>query len=133
MKGNQNPTIRALRGPVTLITLGVLFVLQNFTPYDFGQTWPVLLIVFGTLSLLGRATGSPPPEAPPPPPYPGNYSWPPPNWQPPVSASGRGPSYSQSTYAQPAQNAGPAKGGFGGSAAPRADNSPEGSTPGGTV
>ena len=52
MKGERS-RIRSLRGPVVLITVGTLFALQNFTPYDFGQTWPVLLIVFGLLSLLG--------------------------------------------------------------------------------
>ena len=56
---------RTIRGPVTLITLGVLFALNNFTPYSFGETWPVLLIVFGLLSLIGRGA---PPSYPPPPP-----------------------------------------------------------------
>ena len=40
----------------------MLFALNNFTPYGFGQTWPVLLIVFGLLSLLAR--GSEPPVPP---------------------------------------------------------------------
>ncbi|HUI81739.1 MAG TPA: DUF5668 domain-containing protein [Bryobacteraceae bacterium] len=62
--------LRAIRGPLTLITLGALFALNNFTPYRFSETWPVLLIVFGLLSLLGRTYGAPPPNAPPPP-YPG--------------------------------------------------------------
>jgi hypothetical protein len=57
---------RALRGPAILITLGVLFALNNFTPYSFSETWPVLLIVVGLLSLLGRGA-SVPPGAPPPP------------------------------------------------------------------
>lgn len=47
--------VNAIRGPVTLITLGVLFSLDHLTPYSFHQTWPVLLIVFGLLSLLGRS------------------------------------------------------------------------------
>jgi hypothetical protein len=66
MSGN-GAGLRAVRGPITLITLGGLFVLNNFTPYGFGETWPVLLIVFGLLSLLGRSTaaGEPPPLAPP--------------------------------------------------------------------
>ena len=62
---NGSSHLRAIRGPVTLITIGVLFALNNFTPYGFDQTWPVLLIVFGLLSLLRRAwhrasTGAPP-------------------------------------------------------------------------
>ena len=48
---------RAVRGPIILITVGVLFALNNFTPYGFGETWPALLIVIGLLSLLGRGIG----------------------------------------------------------------------------
>lgn len=55
MSDNEAALLRALRWPLTLITLGVLFTLNNFTPYRFHQTWPVLLIVFGILSLLGRS------------------------------------------------------------------------------
>jgi len=106
MKGERN-WIRSIRGPVTLITLGGLFALQNFTPYDFGQTWPVLLIVFGLLSLLARTVGPQPPV-----PQPPQYNWPPQQnwqqpWQPPSpapSAPGgyRGTTYSQGPAAQPA-------------------------------
>jgi hypothetical protein len=75
-------TIRAIRGPVTLITIGVLFALNNFTRYGFDQTWPVILIVFGLLSLLRRGTQpigpANAPNMPPPPTYnyppPGGYS-----------------------------------------------------------
>jgi hypothetical protein len=66
MRGDVS-VLRAIRGPVTLITLGALFALNNFTPYRFSETWPVLLIVFGLLSLLGRNYGSPPPSDGPPP------------------------------------------------------------------
>jgi hypothetical protein len=60
---NANSSLaHALRGPVMIITVGVLFALNNFTSYRFGETWPVLLIVFGLLSLLGR--GGPPPGVP---------------------------------------------------------------------
>ncbi len=73
---NGNPSmLRAMRGPITLITLGILFALNNFTPYGFSETWPVLLIVFGVLSLLCRGTA---PAGPPPSGYPpGNYPPPP--------------------------------------------------------
>jgi hypothetical protein len=72
MRGDVS-VVRAIRGPVTLITLGGLFALNNFTPYGFSETWPVLLIVFGLLSLLGRTYGAPPPSPPDgsPPPYTG--------------------------------------------------------------
>jgi hypothetical protein len=80
MNGNSHSTIRAIRGPVTLITIGALFALNNFTRYGFDQTWPVILIVFGLLSLLRRGTQptGAAPNMPPPPPYsyppPGGYS-----------------------------------------------------------
>ena len=79
--------IRAVRGPVTLITVGVLFALNNFTEYRFDQTWPVILIVFGLMSLLGRSTE----RIPPPPPPPGF---------PPAGGYPHG-TYSQSSYSQP--------------------------------
>jgi len=60
-----NALMRAVRGPVTLITLGVLFALDHFTAYSFRQTWPILLIGFGLLTLLGREAR--PPYVPPPP------------------------------------------------------------------
>jgi hypothetical protein len=56
MNGSDYSLIRAIRGPVTLITLGVLFAADHLTPYGFHQTWPVLLIVFGLLSLVGRGS-----------------------------------------------------------------------------
>lgn len=92
---NGGDLICAVRGPITLITVGALFALNNFTPYKFHQTWPVLLIVFGLLSLARRGvvrTPPPPPGVPPPGP-----SWiqPPP---PGSAASYRQSSYPQSSY-----------------------------------
>lgn len=118
MMNNSYSVIRAIRGPITLITLGVLFALQNFTRFGFDQTWPVLLIVFGLLSLMqrGAAPSVPPPAmAPPPPPR-------------PFSSTG----YAQSPYSQPPAggSAGSAKGGFGTSAPPRSsDPGPSTSSP----
>src|SRR5215472_4756452 len=113
MNAGDRPLICALRGPLTLITLGVLFAVNNFTPLGFQQTWPVLLIVFGLLSLMRRA-------ATPPQPYPSRPMAPPPYPPPPYTPTG---GYRQSQYGEPApggQNAssGPAKGGFGTSGAP---------------
>jgi hypothetical protein len=130
MRGSDRSLVCAIRGPVTLITLGVLFALNNFTPYGFHQTWPVLLIVFGLLTLLRRSAE---PVGPPPvgpagyPPTDAGYNFPPP-------ATGAG-SYRQSQYpAEPAPPAGPAKGGFG-STASNAGSRPadSGETPGGAV
>lgn len=87
MRGDERSMIRAVRGPVTLITVGVLFALNNFTEYRFDQTWPVILIVFGLMSLLGRSTE----RIPPPPPPPG---------YPPAGGYPHG-TYSQSSYSQP--------------------------------
>lgn len=56
--------MRAIRGPATLIATGLLFAADHFTPYRFTQTWPVLLIVFGVMTLLGREAR--PPYSPPP-------------------------------------------------------------------
>ena len=51
MRGDVS-MLRAIRGPVTLITLGALFALNNFTPYRFSETWPALLIVIGVVMVL---------------------------------------------------------------------------------
>ncbi len=123
MNGNSGSMIRAIRGPITLITIGVLFALNNFTQYGFEKTWPVILIVFGLLSLLRRGTqaADAPPVAPGTPPP---YSYPPPG------------GYSQSPYAggpatTPGAPAGTAKGGFGTSAPPRSGD--PGAPPGGSA
>ncbi len=46
--------VRAIRGPVLLMTLGALFAVDYFGPYPFYRTWPVLLIVYGALWFLER-------------------------------------------------------------------------------
>ena len=55
---DMNELACAVRGPITLITVGSLFALDHFTAYSFERTWPVLLIVFGALSLICRAGGT---------------------------------------------------------------------------
>jgi len=123
MRGSDRSLVSAIRGPITLITLGVLFALNNFTPFRFHQTWPVLLIVFGALSLLRRGVEPVPPMGPagfappPPPPY---------NFPPPGTSAG---SYRQTPYAEPAPPASASKGGFG--TTPRPNDSSE--TPGESV
>lgn len=57
---------RAIRGPILLITVGVLFALDHNGGYGFRQSWPLLLVVGGVLKLLERTTQSAPPPPPPP-------------------------------------------------------------------
>lgn len=58
--------IQAIRGPIMLITLGSLVAIDYAGIYGFWRTWPILIIVFGLLKLLERATARPLP--------PGDYS-----------------------------------------------------------
>jgi hypothetical protein len=124
MSVDDRPLICALRGPLTLITLGVLFALNNFTQWGFQQTWPVLLIVFGLLSLMRRA-------ATPPRPYATGPAAPPPYQAAPPYTPPAG-SYRQSQYGEAPESqqtsSGPAKGGFGTSGT---SNQPGTQNPGG--
>jgi hypothetical protein len=132
MRGDRS-RIRSIRGPVVLITVGALFALQNFTSYNFGQTWPVILLVLGLLILLERTVAPPPPVPPPP-----QYVWQPPADQP-APGGYRATSYAQGPIPQPPAGADPASsssaatGGFGTSAPPKPDAPPESSTTGGAV
>lgn len=80
MNADSPGWIAAVRGPIVMITIGVLFLLDKFTPFQFGQTWPVILIVLGALALAGGPSArarrraqqpfAPPfggPDSPPPP------------------------------------------------------------------
>jgi hypothetical protein len=46
----------AVRGPIMLITLGVLLSIDHFGTVSFARTWPVLLIVFGIFKLAERSS-----------------------------------------------------------------------------
>ena len=45
---------RGIMGPVILVTLGILFLLDNLgvRGFDFERTWPVILLVIGAVKLL---------------------------------------------------------------------------------
>ena len=89
MSGSDPSLVRAIRGPITLITLGVLFALDNFTGYHFSQTWPVLLIVFGLLSLMRPSHRTPMSQPP--------AGAAPESWTPPASTP-TAPGYRGSQY-----------------------------------
>jgi hypothetical protein len=69
----QRCSIRGLMGPAILITIGVLFLVQqaHWGTYGFGRTWPVILLVIGAIKLAealasdaGHGTQSGPPLGP---------------------------------------------------------------------
>jgi hypothetical protein len=74
-------TIRGLMGPAILITIGLLFLLSEVEGgnFDFSNTYPVIIIVIGVVSLAAalapmdghvssRAVPPPPPASGPAPP-----------------------------------------------------------------
>lgn len=69
---------RSLAGPAVLLTLGVIFLLDNLHNHwwnvpGFGRTWPLILLVIGVIKLIERGhfannpyfTQQPPPGVPP--------------------------------------------------------------------
>jgi hypothetical protein len=54
MRAASAELMRAIRGPVVLITVGLLFVAEYFGSFPFYKTWPMLLIVYGALKLFER-------------------------------------------------------------------------------
>jgi cell wall-active antibiotic response 4TMS protein YvqF len=69
----QRCTIRGLMGPAVIITVGVLFLLDQVRGgyFSFGNTFPVILIVIGAVSLAsalapadGHFSGPLPPASP---------------------------------------------------------------------
>jgi hypothetical protein len=70
-----------------LITLGALVAIDYAGIYAFWRTWPILIIVFGILKLLERATVKPGP----PPPYAPEYHNPYPSQYPGQQPGGRPP------------------------------------------
>ncbi|MEQ1473288.1 MAG: DUF5668 domain-containing protein [Candidatus Acidiferrum sp.] len=83
-------TIRSLMGPAVVITVGVLFLLeQTRSGFSFNQMWPIILVVVGIISLASALSpmdghisstvpvtppvGAMPPSPLPPQPPPGSY------------------------------------------------------------
>jgi hypothetical protein len=51
-------------GPLLLIVIGVLFLLNNLFPdqFRFGRMWPVILIVIGITKVIEYFRSQPPPD-----------------------------------------------------------------------
>jgi hypothetical protein len=45
---------QAIRGPILLITLGILFAIHQAGVLPFSRTWPLVLIVVGVMKLIER-------------------------------------------------------------------------------
>ncbi len=71
MNGRLALFLQAVRGPILLIVIGTLFLLEQSGAARFSQTWPLILIILGVLKLLERMVA--PPLYGPPPPPPGAY------------------------------------------------------------
>jgi membrane-bound ClpP family serine protease len=55
----------SLTWPIVLITVGVLFMLDQFVPHwGFHRTWPVILVVIGILKLIDATQPPRPPRGP---------------------------------------------------------------------
>ena len=65
MNTNNAVILQAIRGPILLITVGVLFALHQNGNLRFEQSCPILLIVFGILKLAERLARPTPPGLPP--------------------------------------------------------------------
>ena len=62
MTPNNSTLITSLRGPVMLITLGSLLMIDYSRAASFWRTWPILLIVFGFLKLIEHVFAKAPAE-----------------------------------------------------------------------
>ncbi len=54
MNGRGALYIQAIRGPILLITIGILFAIHQAGILPFSRTWPLLIIVIGVMKLLER-------------------------------------------------------------------------------
>jgi hypothetical protein len=57
--------VQAIRGPILLITLGILFAIHQAGIISFARTWPLIIIVIGLMKLFERMLIQPPPAGPP--------------------------------------------------------------------
>jgi uncharacterized membrane protein len=55
---------QAIRGPIVLIVIGVLFAIHQAGILSFSRTWPLLIIVIGIIKLIERLYVPRPPFPP---------------------------------------------------------------------
>ena len=55
---------QAVRGPILLITVGILFAVHQAGVISFSRTWPMLIIVVGVMKLIERLLMQQPPRPP---------------------------------------------------------------------
>lgn len=74
--------LRGVMAPTVLVTLGILFLLDNLHAMDFNKSFPILLIVIGLVMVLQRTSSTEghiplgyvqPPGMTPPPPTPSDF------------------------------------------------------------
>lgn len=53
----RNSIIDAIRGPIMLVTLGLLMAADQMDRIGIDRTWPALLILFGLLKLAAYVGG----------------------------------------------------------------------------
>ena len=58
---------QAIRGPILLITIGVLFAMHQAGVLQFSRTWPLIIIMIGVLKLIERLAIPKPLASPAPP------------------------------------------------------------------
>jgi TM2 domain-containing membrane protein YozV len=58
--------MRGLVGPVVLVTVGALSLIEDMGGPGWHRTWPILLLAIGITKLLERQMPPPPPSVPPP-------------------------------------------------------------------
>jgi hypothetical protein len=62
---------QAIRGPILLITIGILFAIHQAGVLPIYRSWPFILIVIGLMKLFERTVAPASVSYPPPPPLPG--------------------------------------------------------------
>ncbi|MFL6448736.1 MAG: hypothetical protein ACJ746_13760 [Bryobacteraceae bacterium] len=59
---------QAIRGPILLMTIGILFAIHQAGGLPIYKTWPLVIIVIGLMKLIERTATPPAGTYPPPPP-----------------------------------------------------------------